>query len=98
MRLRDYGETTSRDWLQQLLQWSRNKVSFLDNMDGIFIRQFVNTSETEVGHTLGRTPRFILEVAEYPTGTSGISFTKPATIDKIFLSRASAGDCTLFIF
>ena len=97
MKLRDYGSEAFRDWFQQILGWSRNKITFLDNIDGIFVKHYINTAETEVGHTLGRIPRFIFEVAEYPNGTAGISFTKSPTIDKMFLTRNSAGECTLFI-
>ena len=97
MKLRDFGETAARDWFQQILEWSRKKIAFEDNIDCIFVTANVGTSQTEIGHALGRVPKYILEVASYPNGTAGISFTKAPEVDKIFITRASSGVCTLLL-
>lgn len=91
MKLRDYGFEQSREWFQQILQWSKKKITFEENIDGIELLTYLTTSETEVGHTLGRIPKTITPVAKFPHGTSGIEFTRAPTIDKLFLSRSSAG-------
>lgn len=97
MKLRDLGETATRDWFQQILDWSRKKITFSDNIDGVFITANVGTGETQVGHPLGRTPQYIFEVAAYPNGTAGISFTKQPDNQSIFIKRSVAGQCTLFL-
>lgn len=97
MRLRDFGDNPDRTWFQQIMEWSRKKVTFDDNIDCVFITADVGTSNTEVGHSLGRTPKYILEVASYPYGTAGITFTKAPTADKLFISRTSAGKCVLLL-
>lgn len=98
MKLQDFGSIApDRTWFQALLQFTRNKISFDDNLDGQFVTTNVGTGETEIGHSLGRVPKYVIEVAAYPNGTAGISFTKPATINQIYLKRAVAGACTLFI-
>lgn len=91
MKLRDFGESRNRDWFQQLLQWSKKRISFSENIDGIELLAYLDTSETEIGHSLGRTPSTITPVAKFPYGTDSISFTKAPTNDKLFLSRATAG-------
>lgn len=95
MRLRDFGATAPREWFQQILEWSRKKITFQDNIDCQFLTVNIGTTETEVGHSLGRTPRYIIEVASYPNGTAGIEFTREPTNQKLFLKRNTAGTCTL---
>jgi hypothetical protein len=97
MKLQGFGVTATFEWFQQILSWSRNKISFQDNMDGKFITANVGTSETQVGHTLGRVPQYIFEVAAFPNGTAGITYTRASTIDKIYIKRNVAGSCTLFL-
>lgn len=97
MKLRDFGKDAARDWFQQLLEWSRKRVSFEDNIDGIFLTVNIDSAETEIGHSLGRTPRYVFEVASYPNGTAGISFTKEPTNQKLYLKRSVAGQCTIFL-
>jgi len=91
------GSTPDTSWFQRLLEMTRKKITFDDNIDCIFLTANIGTAETEVGHTLGRTPRYIIEVAAYPYGTAGISFTKEPTNQKLYLSRAVAGSCTLLL-
>lgn len=97
MKLRDFGSDAYRSWFQQILEWSRKKITFEENVDGIFIQTYLGTSETVIDHALGRIPKYILEVASYPNGTAGIAFTKPPSIDKLYLTRTSAGSCVLFL-
>lgn len=97
MKLQDFGPDAPRSWFQQILEWSRKKITFEDNLDCVFLKAYIGTSSTEVGHPLGRTPRYIIEVAAYPNGTAGISFTSEPTNQKLFLSRSTAGECTLLI-
>ena len=89
MKLRDYGELQPREWFQQLLQWSRKKITFEENMDGIELLAYLNTSETEIGHALGRMPKSITPVAKFPYGVAAISFTRAPTIDKLFMKSDS---------
>lgn len=101
MKLRDFGQLGQPkldQWLQQIFNFSRNSISFEDNMDVIFQNVYIGTSETEVQHNLGRTPKAVIEVAAYPYGTAGISHTKAPTEDFLYLSRGSAGNCQLMIW
>jgi hypothetical protein len=97
LKLRDLGNKPAIEWFQQILEWSRKKLTFDDNIDCVIITAYIGASETEVGHPLGRTPRYIIPVASYPNGTDGISFTKEPTHEKLFLSRANAGVQTLIL-
>jgi hypothetical protein len=98
MRLPEFsGDMPEKSWFQAILDWSRKKLTFDDNLDGVFVTAYLGTSETEVGHPLGRTPRYVLEVAAYPNGTAGISFTKSPNQSQLFLKRSVAGNCTLWL-
>lgn len=97
MKLREFGENAYRDWFQQILDWSRKKITFQDNIDCIFLTVAIGTGETEVGHPLGRTPRYIIPVASWPNGIQSISLTREPTNDKIWLTRATSGDQTLLL-
>ena len=97
MKLRDIGREAAREWFEQILEWSRKRITFEDNLDCAFITFEVQTTETEVPHSLGRAPKYIMEVAAYPYGTAGISFTRPSENDKIYIKRATAGKCTLLL-
>ena len=97
MRLRDLGEGANRDWFNQLLDWSRKRITFDDNVDCQILTVNIGLAETEIGHTLGRIPRYVIEVAAFPNGTAGINFTKASDNTRLFLKRNTAGMCTLFI-
>ena len=97
MKLLDFGDTASRSWFQQILEWSRKKITFDDNIDCATVTAYIGTTETQVGHPLGRTPRYIIEVAAYPNGTAGISFTKEPDYKNLYLTRSVAGKCTLIL-
>lgn len=97
MKLRDYGIDQDREWFQQLLQWSQKKINVDDNWDCVKITPYINTSETRVGHTLGRIPQIIIPVMIYPYGMANLNFTREATIDTIFMTRATAGYQALII-
>lgn len=97
MILRDVGAAAAKEWFEQILQWSRKKITLDDNLDCVFVTAYIATTETEIGHPLGRTPRYIIEVAAYPNGTAGISFSRESKIDKVYLKRATAGTCTLLM-
>jgi len=96
MKLRDYGIDQTREWFQQILQWSIGKVS-LENLDIKIITANIGTSETIVGHSLGRIPTIVIPVMKYPFGVVNISFTKSPTIDTLFLSASSAGERALLL-
>lgn len=98
MKLRDIGENAAKEWFQQILDWSKKKISIDDNLDCQVLAANIGTSETEIGHSLGRTPRYVIEVASYPHGTAGISFTREPTHQKLWMTRATAGQCTLLLF
>lgn len=91
------GDRPERGWFLQLLTGLK-KLTFDENIDCVKIRVNIGTTETQVGHPLGRTPRYIIEVAAYPDGTAGIQFTRAPTNDKIWLTRTTAGNCTLLLF
>lgn len=97
MKLIDFGSDAPRTWFQQILEWSRKKITFDDNVDCQILTVNIGTSETEVGHSLGRAPRYIIEVASYPNGTAGINFTKESDNKRVFLKRNTAGMCTLIL-
>lgn len=97
MKLDSFGDMPDKNWFQKLLELTRRRISFDDNIDGIFLTKNIGVAETRIGHNLGRIPKYIFEVAAYPNGTAGIQFTKPSTVSEIFLTRTAAGKCTLFI-
>lgn len=98
MKLPDFqGAEPDAGWFRRLLQALRKGLTFDDNFDSVFLTVNIGTAETEVGHPLGRAPRYVIEVAAYPNGTAGISFTREPTIQKLWLTRATAGQCTLLL-
>lgn len=97
MRLRDFGQEAPSSWFQQILEWSRKKITFEDNVDCVFITATIATTETVVGHQLGRTPKYVLEVASWPNGIKGIELTKAPTSEKLFIKRATSGETTLLL-
>ncbi len=101
MKLQEYGKVADRNldsFLKQILDWSKQKVSIQDNLDVRFVTAYIGTTETEVKHTLGRIPAFVIPVAAYPNGTSTIDFAKASTIEAMYLKRGTAGTCSLLIF
>ncbi len=107
MKLFDYGESATKSWFRQILEWSKKKVSISDNLDCIIIAARIGTSETQIGHSLGRKPFGCIEVCSYPSpkavstevnGTAGIQMTKDSTEQALFLKRTSAGECYLLVF
>jgi hypothetical protein len=97
MKLRDVGAAAAKEWFEQILQWSRKKITIDDNLDVAIVTAYIGTAETELGHSLGRVPRYVIPVASYPNGTDKITFTKAPTEDKLFLSRGTAGQQTLIL-
>jgi len=101
MKLQDYGAVTDQkadSFFKQLLDWSRGKLTFADNFDCKIIPAYLGTAETIVQHSLGRIPQGIIEVASYPHGTAGISFTQSPTDKQLYMRRGTAGNCFLLIF
>lgn len=102
MKLYDFGDTQPRAWFNQILEWSRKRISFSDNIEHVLLAGVqVDTTETVIDHPLGRSPRFVIEVAmtmEETYGIAGITPTRPFTAEKIYLSRATAGKCALLLF
>ena len=101
MRLLEFGTEQSRSWFQQLLDWSRNKVSFEENLDCVIIDVNIATSETIVDHPLGRVPKGIIPLLRWPNNTSELSWSdpeKPPTDTRLFLKQRVAGKVTLLIF
>lgn len=97
MKLRDYGTDQTREWFQQILQWSQGKIN-LDNFDAKLVTANIGTSETIVGHSLGRIPQVIIPVLSYPHGVVDLSFTKAPTLDSLYLSASTAGIRALLLF
>lgn len=100
MKLRDFGASAAREWFQQILDWSRQSITFEDNLDCTFVTATIGTSETAVGHDLGRVPKYIIPVCSWVTGGTiarAITLTKAPTIDQVYVSSASAGKQTLLL-
>lgn len=97
MKLNDLGDKPAREWFLMFLEWSRKKLTFDDNIDCTILTVNIGTSETEIGHPLGRTPRYVIPIAAYPNGTAGIAFTREPSNTKLYLTRASAGVQTLLL-
>jgi hypothetical protein len=98
VRLFDFGEQQPRAWFQQILDWSRNKVSVEENLDCVIISVNIATSETIVDHPLGRVPKGIIPVLRWPNNISELSWTREPTDTRLFLSQRVAGQMTLLIF
>lgn len=98
MKLLDYGDQQSRSWFQQILEWSRGKVSFEENLDCVIINVNIATSETVVDHPLGRVPKGIIPVLRWPNNISELSWTREPTDTRLFLSQRVSGPMTLLIF
>jgi len=108
MKLFDFGDTDFRSYIRQILEWSQNKVSISDNVDCQILRNVrIETTETQVGHNLGRVPILILEACTLNgvnasgsqwNGTVGIAQTKQATNNAVYLKRKEAGETTLVLF
>ena len=100
MKLRDFGVDAAREWYQQLLEWSRKKVTLEDNVDCVFVTATIGTSETAIGHTLGRIPKYVIPVGSWVSGATivrAITLTKAPTVDQVYVSSASAGKQTLLL-
>jgi hypothetical protein len=98
MKLYDYGDNQNRSWFQQILEWSRKKITFEDNIDCVIISVEIATSETIVDHPLGRVPRGIIPVLQYPNNISELSWTRAPTNSRLFLTQRVAGPVSLLIF
>lgn len=98
MKLIDYGEKESRSWFQQVLEWSRKKITFEDNLDCVTLSAYVGTSETIVDHALGRTPKGIIPVLAYPNNISELSWTREPSAQRLYIKQRVAGNMTLLIF
>jgi hypothetical protein len=103
MKMRDFGKLGQAkldQWLQQIFQFSENKVSFFDNMDCIFQNVYIGSGGSQIEHNLGRVPQGVIEVATQQTGTAGISPTlgKAWTNQHIYLTRTTSGNCQVMIF
>ena len=97
MKLRDFGKDAPESWFQQILEWSRRKITFSDNIDCVFVTVDIATTETMVGHTLGRVPKYVLEMASWPNSALGVELTKAPTSNKLFIKRGTSGETTLLL-
>lgn len=97
MKLRDFGVNAPREWFQQIMEWSSRKITFEDNIDCVFVTADLSTSETVIGHSLGRVPKYIIPVASWPNSVDKITLTKAPTNSQIYLSRATAGKQVLML-
>lgn len=100
MKLRDFGADAAREWFQQIMEWSRKKITFDDNIDCVFVTANVGLTETAVGHGLGRVPKYILPIGSFQTGATqvrDIVLTKAPTDKEIYVSAGGAGKQTLLL-
>ena len=98
MRLFDLGDKEPRAWYQQLLEWSRKKITFDNNIDCVFLAVNISTSETVIDHPLGRVPKGIIPVLQYPNNISELSWTKEPSNTRLYLKQRVSGKMTLLIF
>jgi len=107
MKLYDYGDQANRSWFRQIIEWSRKKITFQDNIDCQLKYARIGTSETQIGHNLGRRPQGCIEVCAYPSpqavagelnGTAGLQMTKDSDDKNVFLKRPTSGEVLLLIF
>lgn len=98
MKLRDFGEDQNRSWFQQILEWSRKKISVEDNIDCVILSVSIGTSETIVDHPLGRIPKGIINVLSYPNNTSEMTWTRAPEQSRLFIQARTAGTYTLLLF
>jgi hypothetical protein len=101
MILRDFGVDAAREWFQQVLEWSRKKVTVQDNIDCVFVTATISTSETAIGHGLGRVPQYVIPVASWAQGATmvrDITMTKAPTKDQIYVSSSASGKQMLMLF
>ena len=98
MKLFDFGENQNRSWFQQILEWSRKKISVEDNLDCVILTVQIATTETIVDHTLGRVPKGIIPVLQWPNNISELSWTKEPTSTRLFLKQRVAGTMTLLMY
>jgi hypothetical protein len=98
MKLLDLGDQATRPWFTQILEWSRKKITFDDNIDCVFLTVNISTSETVIEHTLGRVPKGIIPIAQYPNNISELSWSREPTNQKLHLKQRVSGTMTLMIF
>jgi hypothetical protein len=100
MKLRDFGVDAAREWFQQVMDWSKKAITFDDNIDCVFVTATIGTSETAIGHGLGRVPRYVIPVASWQAEcmiVRAITLTKAPTIDQVYVSSATAGKQMLLL-
>jgi hypothetical protein len=98
MKLTDFGSDQSRSWFQQILEWSRKKISIEDNLDCVIISVNVGTTETIVDHPLGRVPRGIVPILQWPNSIYEIGWTREPTNARLFIKSRVAARLTLLLF
>lgn len=99
MKIMDFGEDTPpRAWYTALIEWSRKKISFDDNIDCVTLNAYVATSETPIGHPLGRVPKGIIPILQFPGSVYEMDMTKASTNTQIYLKSRVAGTVNLLIF
>lgn len=108
MKLFDFGEQDFRSFIRQILEWSLKRVSLFDNLDCQVLDSVrIETTETQVGHSLGRIPRVVFEacagnsrnaIGTQWNGTVGIALTRQPTTTSIYIKRKEVGETTLVLF
>lgn len=103
MKLMDFGklgEAKLDQWLQQLFQFTQNRVNLFDNVDVLFQEVYIDIGGSQIQHNLGRIPQGVIEVATQQYGTAGIGpvVGKPWTNQFIYLRRNSTGTSNVMIF
>ena len=81
-----------------MIDLSRKKITLDDNVDCQVVDCNLLTTETKVGHNLGRIPKYILPTMSYPNGIKGdLEFTRPPTEKEIYVKCSIAGAYTLIV-
>lgn len=99
MKLIDFGEDTPpRAWYTALIEWSRKKISFDDNIDCVILKVNIATNETAVDHPLGRVPKGIIPILQFPGSVYEMDMTRASTNTQVFIKMRVAGTVNLLIF
>ena len=105
MKLFDFGERDTRSFFRQLIEWSQKRITLDDNVSCLSVTSNVATTETVIGHKLGRVPRYIVPAFSSETfdgGTlvnlNGLEMTQRPTDKAIYFKKTVQGNVTFLLF
>lgn len=98
MKLTDFGDKPDNTWFRNILEWSRKKISLDDNLDCVTMSVEIATTETKIGHSLGRVPKGVIPLLQFPGATIEMTMTNAPTNNLLFISARVKGTYGLLIF